>query len=273
MNIGIFDSGIGGITLLHQAMVSLPNEKYIFYADVDHVPYGTKSKEDVVGFVDEVMKFMIEHNCKAVVIACNTATAVAIEIMRQKYNIPIIGIEPAVKPAVENSEGKRVMVVATPLTVQEKKLKTLLDRVDDGHLVDLVALPRLVEFAERNEFDSQEVFEYIKGELSGFDLDKYGELVLGCTHFNYFKESFLKLWPSHICMIDGSEGTIRQLARVLEKEGKLNAPYIYTKSVDYEFDNNETYVEYYKSGRLVKDKEELDKIFGLHQRLERMRKL
>ena len=136
MNIGIFDSGIGGITLLHQAMVSLPSEKYIFYADVDHVPYGTKSKEAVVGFVDEVMKFMIKHNCKAVVIACNTATSVAIEIMRQKYDIPIIGIEPAVKPAVENSEGKRVMVVATPLTVQEKKLKKLLDRVDDGHLVD-----------------------------------------------------------------------------------------------------------------------------------------
>ncbi len=273
MNIGIFDSGIGGITLLHQAMVSLPNEKYIFYADVDHVPYGIRSKAEVVDFVDEVMKFMLFHNCKAVVIACNTATSVAIEVMRQKYDIPIIGIEPAVKPAVENSDGKRVMVIATPLTVKEKKLKNLVNRVDDGHLVDLLALPRLVEFAERGEFDSQEVFDYIKDELSQYDLDKYGELVLGCTHFNYFKEAFLKLWPVKLRMIDGSEGTIRQLARVLEEKGKLNYPYISEKSDTYQFDKNETQVEYYKSGRLVKDKEELEHICMLHQRLERMRRL
>ena len=100
MEIGIFDSGIGGMTLLHQAMVSLPHEKYIFYADIDHVPYGTKSREQVISYVDAVMQFMIAQNCKAVVIACNTATAVAAQIMRQKYDIPIIGIEPAVKPAV-----------------------------------------------------------------------------------------------------------------------------------------------------------------------------
>ena len=125
MNIGIFDSGIGGMTLLHQAMVSLPKENYIFYADTDHVPYGTKTKEQVTGYVDEVMQFMIAHDCKAVVIACNTATSVAAGIMRSKYNIPIIGIEPAVKPAVEKSDGKRVMVVATPLTIKEEKLKNL----------------------------------------------------------------------------------------------------------------------------------------------------
>ena len=92
MNIGIFDSGIGGMTLLHQAMITLPKENFIFYADTDHVPYGTKTKEQVIGFVDEVMQFMIAHNCKAVVIACNTATSVAAEIMREKYEIPIIGI-------------------------------------------------------------------------------------------------------------------------------------------------------------------------------------
>lgn len=273
MNIGVFDSGIGGITLLHQAMISLPNEKYIFYADVDHVPYGIRTKDEVIGFVDEVIQFMVLHNCKAVVIACNTATSVAVEAMRKKYNIPIIGIEPAVKPAVENSEGKRVMVIATPLTVQEKKLKKLVDRVDDSHLVDLVALPRLVEFAERGEFESQEVFEYIKSELSEYDLSKYGELVLGCTHFNYFKEIYLKIWPEPVRMVDGSEGTIRQLARVLEDKGLLNAPYMNVKSGEYDFSENRTQVEYYKSGRFVSDKDELNKITMLHQRLERMRRI
>ena len=139
--------------------------------------------------------------------------------------------------------------------------------------MDLLALPRLVEFAERGEFESQEVFDYIRDELSQYDLDKYGELVLGCTHFNYFKEAFLKLWPVKLRMIDGSEGTIRQLARVLEEKGKLNYPYISEKSDTYQFDKNETQVEYYKSGRLVKDKEELEHIYMLHQRLERMRRL
>ena len=155
MSIGIFDSGIGGVTLLHQAMITLPQEKYIFYADVDHVPYGTKSSQQVLGFVDEVMQFMIQHNCKAVVIACNTATSVAAEEMRRKYSIPIIGIEPAVKPAVQESGGRRVLVVATPLAVQEKKLKNLVKRVDESHLVDMLALPKLVEFAERGEFASE----------------------------------------------------------------------------------------------------------------------
>ena len=128
MNIGIFDSGIGGMTLLHQAMIMLPQENFIFYADIDHVPYGTKTKEQVISYVDEVMQFMLAHDCKAVVIACNTATSVAAEIMREKYEIPIIGIEPAVKPAVEQSAGKRVMVVATPLTIREEKLKNLVEK-------------------------------------------------------------------------------------------------------------------------------------------------
>ncbi len=100
MNIGIFDSGIGGMTLLHQAMVLMPHENYIFYADTDHVPYGTKTREQVMSYVDAVIRFMTEHDCKAVLIACNTATAVAADRMRTKYqSIPIIGIEPAVKPA------------------------------------------------------------------------------------------------------------------------------------------------------------------------------
>lgn len=265
MNIGIFDSGIGGMTLLHQALVSLPDEKYIFYADTDNVPYGTKSREQVVELVDRVMHFMIEHDCKAVVIACNTATAAAAKIMRQKYQIPIIGIEPAVKPAVAESCGKRVMVVATPLTVREEKLKNLVERVDDAHLVDLLALPRLVEFAERGEFCSDEVEQYLRNEFSAYELGKYGELVLGCTHFNYFKDSFKKILPKGVHMIDGSEGTIRQLARVLESGNRLEAAACKGK--------NDMRVRYFRSGREITDAGELEYIKQLHERLEKMRRL
>lgn len=265
-NVGIFDSGIGGITLLHQALVMLPNETYIFYADTDNAPYGTKSREQVIALVDGVMRFMTEHDCKAVVIACNTATAAAAEVMRQRYPIPIIGIEPAVKPAVRESCGKRVIVAATPLTVREEKLKHLVERVDDEHLVDLLALPKLVEFAERGEFSSDAVEAYLRNALSAYELEQYGELVLGCTHFNYFKDTFQKILPKGIHMIDGSEGTVRQLMHVLERTSRLAPDSTYSQK-------NGTSVRYFSSGRELKEEQELAYIKQLHERLERMRSL
>lgn len=263
-SIGIFDSGIGGMTLLHQALSALPNEKFIYYADTDNVPYGTKTRKEVAGLVDNAVSFMTGHGCKAVVLACNTATAAAAEIMREKYPIPIIGIEPAVKPAVAKSHGKRVLVAATPLTVKEKKLKELVERVDDEHLVDLLALPKLVEFAERGEFTSDAVERYISEAFSGYDLEKYGELVLGCTHFNYFKDTFKRLLPEDADMVDGSEGTIKQLARVLGERGGL---------LGAEIGKSDARVIYYKSGREVKNKDELEYMEKLHERLEEMRRL
>lgn len=259
MNIGIFDSGIGGMTLLHQALVMLPNESYIFYADTDNAPYGTKSREQVIVLVDRVMQFMTEHDCKAVVIACNTATAAAAEIMRQKYLMPIIGIEPAVKPAIKESHGRRVIVAATPLTVREEKLQNLVRRVDDTHLVDLLALPRLVEFAERGEFVSDEVEQYLRTAFLPYALEDYAELVLGCTHFNYFKDTLRKILPENVHMIDGSEGTVRQLIHVLESNKQL--------------ENSIRKVRYFSSGRELKGEQELAYIRQLHERLEKMRKL
>lgn len=275
MNIGIFDSGIGGMTLLHQAFVLMPHENYIFYADTDHVPYGTKTREQVISYVDTVIRFMADHDCKAVVIACNTATAAAAELMRSRYGaFPIIGIEPAVKPAVAESEGKRVLVVATPLTVHEKKLRKLVERVDDEHLVDLLELPRLVEFAELGEFVSDRVTAYLKERLSGYALEQYRELVLGCTHFNYFKDTFQKLMPPQIHMIDGSLGTIRQLMRVLDERHVLLEPELTTDSArDWEAIKNDICVRYYESGREITDRAKLDTIRQLHERLEKMRKI
>ncbi len=275
MNIGIFDSGIGGLTILHQAMILMPQEKFLFYADTDHVPYGTKSREQVISYVDQVIQFMISHDCKAVVIACNTATAVAAELMRNRYAfLPIIGIEPAVKPAVKESGGKRVLVVATPLAVHEKRLKNLVERVDDAHLVDLLELPGLVEFAERGEFVSEQVTTYLQERFADYKLEQYGELVLGCTHFNYFKDTFQKLMPSHIHLIDGSLGTVRQLMRVLStKELLILSESQPNENNHWEILKNSTNVQYYTSGRLITDSLQLNTIEHLHERLERMRKI
>lgn len=256
MNIGVFDSGIGGLSVLHQAMALLPEENFIFYADVDHVPYGTKSKQQVIDYVDHIIDFMIKCGCKAVVIACNTATAAAAQVVRQKYDIPIIGIEPAIKPAVEQSCGKRVMVIATQLAVKEEKIQNLVARVDDAHLVDLVPFPKLVYFAEHGIFGTEEVEEYVRETLSSYDMDKYSEFVLGCTHFNYFKDTLQKVLPDSVKIIDGIGGTVKQLKRVLEGKGLL--------------EEQEGLVRFFESGREVTD---LKKIQYLLQRLDEMKKI
>lgn len=259
MNIGIFDSGIGGLTLLHQAMIQLPEENYIYYADTAHVPYGIRTTEQVIGYVDEIIAFMVQHKCKAVVIACNTATAAAAELMREKYAIPIVGIEPAVKPAVEKSDGKRVMVIATPLTIRERKLQSLLHKIDDSHLVDLQPFPRLVTFAEERVFDTPEVRNYIEETLQPFDLTQYAEFVLGCTHFNFFKDIFDEVLPKGVQIIDGSRGTINQLCRVLEGQNKL--------------EQQQGSVRYFASGREMTQEKELADMKRLHERLEYVRQI
>lgn len=244
--IGIFDSGIGGLTVLKKIIEALPNEKYIYYADKDNVPYGTKPKENVKKYINEAIDFLISKNVKAIVIACNTATSIAIKELRNKYNIPIIGIEPAAKPAVENRREKRVLIMATPTTIKEEKLKLLLEKLDATQYTDLVAMPKLVEFAENEEFNSNEVRKYILEQLKEYNLDEYSEVVLGCTHFPFFIETISKIFSTDTQIIDGSIGVTKRLNDILKKNDLMG--------------NNELEIEYYYSGRLVKDKEKIEKL-------------
>ncbi|KJB86850.1 hypothetical protein AZ66_16365, partial [Paenibacillus sp. E194] len=148
MTIAFFDSGIGGITVLAEAMKHMPHEQYLFYADTLHVPYGTKSQSEVMRHVHSAVEDIMQHNVKALVIACNTATSIAASELRRKYDIPIIGMEPAVKPAVEmnRDNGKSVLVFATALTLSQNKYHTLISRIDEEHIVDSIPLPELVEY-------------------------------------------------------------------------------------------------------------------------------
>lgn len=222
MSIALFDSGIGGITVLHEALKMLPCEDYIYYADTLNAPYGTKSREEVRALVFSAVDFIVSLGVSAVVVACNTATSVAIEDLRERYTIPIIGMEPAVKPAVEKTGGtqKRVLVTATPLTLKEEKLKNLIDRIDNEHIVDLLPLPGLVQFAETFEFSENVVSEYLKNELAAYELDRYGTIVLGCTHFVFYRNILKKIIPENIDIIDGNTGTINHLKKVLDGKGE-----------------------------------------------------
>ena len=233
MKVGIFDSGIGGLSVLHHAMKVMPQTHFLYYADREHVPYGEKTVEEIRGFVEEILNFFIEKQVDAVLIACNTATSVSDMEFRSRFPVPIVGMEPAVKKAVEqyHEENSRILVAATPVTIAGNKLHLMLDRVDREHEVDLIALPGLVRFAEAGEFDSSQVDAYLRQELSQFDLNRYGTVVLGCTHFNYFKRNFCRIFPGNVDFVDGKGGSIRQLLRLLHQEEASDCSH----QVDYYF--------------------------------------
>ena len=220
MRIALFDSGIGGLTVLSHARRVLPSEEFLFFADRDHVPYGTKSVPVVRGYVREAFRFLVEkQGADAVVVACNTATSVAVDEMRRLYEVPIIGMEPAVKKALAQDGERRVLVTATPITINGEKLRRLIEEYDTNHLIDLVALPQLV---------SPRVEEYLWNALAPFDLIRYSSIVLGCTHFNYFKDTLRRILPKTMHFVDGNEGTIEELARRAgihtEPVGETKAP-------------------------------------------------
>ena len=244
--IGVFDSGIGGLTVLKEIIKILPNEEFIYYADTDNVPYGIKPKEEVKEYINQAVKFLIDKDVKAIVIACNTATSIAINDLRKKYSLPIIGIEPAAKPAIENRGQKKVLIMATPTTIREEKLHNLLKKFSAEEFVDLIAMPKLVEYAESGEFNSKEIEDYLKKQLQEFNLNDYSEIVLGCTHFPFFKEKIKKVVPQNINIIDGSNGVANRLKDILQKNDLLG--------------NNNLKIEYYYSGRKVEDCEKLEKI-------------
>jgi len=221
MKIGFFDSGIGGLTVLGHALKILPFADYIYYADIEHSPYGEKTKSEVKKYVQKAMDYMAEVKVDAMVIACNTATSVADMKLRKHYSFPIIGMEPAVKPAVAycKERGQKVLVLATSLTLREEKFHQLIHRLDATEMVDALALGGLVRFAEKFEFDTLAVHEYLKKEFASLQLSDYGAVVLGCTHFPLFSNILQQSFTKEAVFFDGSVGTINHLADILKPKG------------------------------------------------------
>jgi len=259
MKIGIFDSGLGGLSVLNEALSKLSEHEFLYYADVKNVPYGQKSRDEILKFSFDAVKFLIKNGTNVVVVACNTATSVAIKELRANLSIPIIGMEPAVKKAYDlsHNDALKTLVIATPVTVNGAKLKELIINLHAKDKTELLALPRLVNFAEDEEFDTENVKSYLKEELDKFDLSKFSFLVLGCTHFNYFKDSLREILPPNISIIDGNEGTINRL--ISELGLKISTL------------NKAPKVRFFYSGNEVFSKFELDKILRNLARLEKMR--
>ncbi len=255
MKIGIFDSGIGGLSIVPSVRRALPSADIIYYADQKNVPYGEKTPSEVLEYSMAATDFLVSMGAEAIIVACNTATSVAVNALRGKYetpdrNIPIIGMEPAVKKALDTCPGGRVLVAATPVTVKGKKLRDLVDKYDVNKLTDALPMPMLVHMAEAENFVAD---EYIRKELSAFDMEKYSALVLGCTHFNYFKDSFRRVLPPDTHIVDGVDGTTRRLVSRLPEAVNGN------KTVEF-FISGEKATDTNKFLRFLKRLEEMEKI-------------
>ncbi|MBR4081029.1 MAG: glutamate racemase [Clostridia bacterium] len=213
--VGVFDSGVGGVSVLGQLVRMLPRERFIYMGDTAHAPYGTKPPEEVLGYVRGVMDDLIARDVKAVVIACNTATSVAAATLRAEMTLPIIGMEPALKPAAMVRRKGLILVLATPMTLCLPKFDALMARYGEGAV--RLPCPGLMELVEREAFDEAEV--YLREHLAAFDLNEVDAIVLGCTHYVFLRPVLQRILPPHVQVMDGNEGTARQLGRVLQQHG------------------------------------------------------
>ena len=241
--IGVFDSGLGGISVLKELVKSMPNEKFIYYGDSANAPYGIKTKEEITKRCIDIIEFFLNKGVKAIVIACNTATSAAANILREKYiDIPIIGMEPALKVAADGKNNNTIVVMATPLTLKEKKFNDLMSRYADDNTVIKMPCPELVNIVENDLLDDKEVVNnQLKEYYKELDMDEINSVVLGCTHFVFYKDYMEKLLDNGIKIIDGNKGTTNHLKEILRERGELKSKdsqesvEIYNSSTDEKF--------------------------------------
>ena len=220
--IGVFDSGVGGISVLAELASVLPNEDFLYLGDSKNAPYGTRTDEEILNLSEACVKTLIEKNVKAIVIACNTATSVAAEYLREKYkNIPVIGIEPAVKPAAEYRENSKILVMATPVTLKKEKFINLIENVNNNEVIPLPCAG-LVELIEQGKTDGEEMEEFLNRLLCPYFKEEITSVVLGCTHYPFVREQIKKAFPYEVKIFDGGYGTACETKRRIERNDPKN---------------------------------------------------
>lgn len=221
--IGVFDSGVGGISVLRELIRVMPNENYIYLGDSKHAPYGTKPLETVRELTFENARLLLAQGAKGLVVACNTATSAAVRLMRSTYpQLPIVGIEPALKPAALQKEHPRVLVMATPMTVQQEKFRQLMARYEEKAEIYPLPCPGLMEFVEAGDLESEKLHDFLL-ELLGPYLDKkLDSVVLGCTHYPFARKMIQNIVGDTVTIFDGGAGTAREMRRRIAVADLLN---------------------------------------------------
>ena len=220
--IAVFDSGVGGISVLRHLVKILPGERLLYYGDSANAPYGVRSKEEVTALTFAAVEKLMERGLKALVIACNTATSAAICELRAAYpDLIVIGIEPAIKLAADQYPSGNIGIMATPMTLREEKLSALLARYTQKRCTFYkIPAPDLVELVEAGRGNSPEAEDMLRKLLAPYK-DSLNALVLGCTHYPFASQVLRKILGSKVALLDGGEGTARETKRRLEKAGLL----------------------------------------------------
>lgn len=220
--IGVFDSGLGGISVLKELMALMPEEHYLYFGDSANAPYGTRTTEEVKILTLNAAARLYERGVKALVVACNTATAAAITQVREEYpNLIVVGIEPALKMATDRFPKGHVGIMATQVTLREEKLEHLVGRFPDA-TVEKIPAPGLVELVEQGKNQSEET-EILLREILNPYVGQLDAIVLGCTHYPFVRDTVQKILGEGVQVLDGGAGTARQTKRLLEERGLLRS--------------------------------------------------
>ena len=220
--VGVFDSGVGGVTVLRELVRLMPGEDFLFLGDSAHAPYGTKTPEEVLALSRQNADFLLARGAKEIVVACNTATAVGIDALRRFYpDVPVIGIEPALKPAALENEGKRVLLMATPLTLNLERVEMLRQRFENVARVEILPCRGLAELIEGGHLDDETLHGYLAGLFAAVDRESVSAVVLGCTHYPHIRPALARWFSPSVKFYDGGAGTARRAREVLRERDLL----------------------------------------------------
>ena len=218
--IAVFDSGVGGISVLRHLVRLMPQERFLYFGDSANAPYGTRTKEEVKALTLAAAEKLHARGIKALVVACNTATSAAIGDLRAAYpDLPVIGIEPALKLAANMFPRGSIGVMATPMTLREEKFNQLMARFSESCTIHKLPAPGLVELVESGKADSPEAEEFLRQLFAPYG--QLDALVLGCTHYPFVIPALSRIFRGKVALLDGGEGTARQTKRLLAEKNLL----------------------------------------------------
>lgn len=242
--IGIFDSGVGGLSIVNCIKEQLPNEKIIYIADSLYAPYGDKPDDIIIKRVNVIVNELVQQNCKALVIACNTATVIAVEQLRAKVSIPIIAVEPAIKPAVIQSKTKKIAILTTQATAKNQRFLTLVEKFKLDSSVYIQPCPGLVELIENNQLHSSKFKQLLQLYLTEILEKNVDTIVLGCTHYPFFADKIKSIVGKEITLMETALPVTEQLKRQLIKNKLTNTiPKDHLTFAEHEFLSSEPSIQ------------------------------
>ena len=259
--IGLFDSGVGGLTVSRQVFSLLPVESTIYYGDTAHVPYGPRSPEELVGFADDIIHFLMGQGVKYVIFACNTSSSLSLHLVREKHKVPMIGlINPGAAEAVRQTQNGRVGIIATEATVRSNAYRSAIEHLSPGVKVFSQAAPRLVPLVEAGLSGTAAAREAVQEYLKPLQRENIDTLILGCTHYPFMEEEIRTVLGSSVTLVDPAVATVRAAREDMERRGLLSG------EGDCRVEHN-----YYVSGDPARFQQEAKRFLG--HPLEQVRKV